>query len=224
MPLRGFILARTTRRSKRQRRKRQYKAIAQGILKQIHWDSLFRTDRSRATRIILEVVSEHVKHGFEPMLVDRFEHEIRQHYISQAEVETVVGLLQARGLVQRLEPTNSLAWVLLRPEVFESVCCIRHSGGPHAHPQGIGAISERNVLNGDLPLVGFQRPRISEERPILESTADSWYDTIYVSVRWVYLYFLARSMSTGPHPLKLTPAPKSPMNSRAALRLFMLRS
>ena len=112
-----------------------------------------------------------MKHGFEPMSVDRFEREIRQLYISQAEVDTVVGLLQARGLVQRLEPTNSLALVLLRPELLNQYASSIIQAA-RTHPQGIGAILERDVLNGNLPLVGFQRPQISEEKPVIESTAE----------------------------------------------------
>jgi predicted phosphodiesterase len=90
---------------------------------------------------------------------------------TQAELDTVVQLLQSRGLVHRLDPRSGVTWILLKPER------INQYGGSiiqaaRNHPQGIGAVPERDVLTGSLAFAGFVRLPQAEEPFVLEATAE----------------------------------------------------
>ena len=90
---------------------------------------------------------------------------------TQAEIDTVIGLLQTRGLVHRLKSPSGEDRILLRPE------CINQYGASiiqaaRNHPQGIGAVTERDVLIGNIPFSGFARLPAAEERIVLEATVE----------------------------------------------------
>jgi len=89
----------------------------------------------------------------------------------QDELDTVVQLLQSRGLVYRLDPRPQMTWVLLKPELINQYGSSVIQAARN-HPQGIGAIAERDVLTGNLTLTGFQRLSATEETLVLESTAE----------------------------------------------------
>ena len=93
---------------------------------------------------------------------------------TQVEIDTVLGLLQARGFVYRLAPTPNLQLVLLRPELINkyasSIIQVARN-----HPEGIGSIPEREVVCANLPFDGFaegERLPPAEEKLLLESTVE----------------------------------------------------
>ncbi|MCP4685388.1 MAG: hypothetical protein GY867_08060, partial [bacterium] len=89
----------------------------------------------------------------------------------QAEIDTVVALLQGRGLVYRLEPRPDKTLVLTRPELVNQYASSVIVAARN-HPLGIGAIAERAVLIGDLAFSGFERLPEGPEKIILEATAE----------------------------------------------------
>lgn len=90
---------------------------------------------------------------------------------TQAELDTVIQLLQSRGLVHRLEPRPGEIWILLRPERINQYGAAIIQAARN-HPKGIGAVTERDVLTGNLPFTGFDRLARREEVIVLEATAE----------------------------------------------------
>ena len=90
---------------------------------------------------------------------------------TQAELDTVVQLLQSRGLVYRLDPRPGVTWVLLKPERINQYGASIIQAARN-HPLGIGAVAERDVLVGNLTFAGFERLPQSEEALVLEATAE----------------------------------------------------
>ena len=90
---------------------------------------------------------------------------------TQAELDTVVQLLQSRGLVHRLDPRPGVTWVLLKPERINQYGASIIQAARN-HPQGIGAVAERDVLIGNLAFAGFERLPQAEEALVLEATAE----------------------------------------------------
>ncbi|MBT8419794.1 MAG: hypothetical protein KJO08_02930, partial [Gammaproteobacteria bacterium] len=90
---------------------------------------------------------------------------------TQAELDTVVQLLQSRGLVHRLDPRPGETWILLRPERINQYGASIIQAARN-HPAGIGAVTERDVLTGNIPFTGFARLARDEEAIVLEATAE----------------------------------------------------
>ncbi len=80
-------------------------------------------------------------------------------------------LLQSRGLVSRLDPRPDVTWVLLKPELINQYGASIIQAARN-HPQGIGAVPERDVLIGDLAFAGFHRLAQAEEALVLGATAE----------------------------------------------------
>lgn len=91
--------------------------------------------------------------------------------VTEAELDTVVQLLQSRGLVYRLNSGPGVAWVLLKPELVNQygASIVQAAGN---HPLGIGAVAERDVLVGELAFAGFQRLSQIEEALVLRATVE----------------------------------------------------
>jgi len=80
-------------------------------------------------------------------------------------------LLQSRGLVHRLEPKPGTVWVLLKPERINQYGASIIQAARN-HPQGIGAVPERDVLTGNITFTGFDRLPHGDEPLVLEATAE----------------------------------------------------
>nr|VFJ58265.1 MAG: WD40 repeat [Candidatus Kentron sp. FW] len=91
--------------------------------------------------------------------------------VKQEELDTVVGLLQSRGLVHRLRPRPREDWVLLKPESINQYGASIIQAARN-HEKAIGAVTERDVLIGNLVFTGFERLAGNEERIVLEATAE----------------------------------------------------
>ena len=90
---------------------------------------------------------------------------------TQAELDTIIGLLQSRGLVHRLDPRPGETWILLKPERINQYGASIIQAARN-HPRGIGAALEGEVLTGKIPFSGFDRLPRGEEAIVLEATAE----------------------------------------------------
>jgi predicted MPP superfamily phosphohydrolase len=152
--------------------------LLKNILEDIFWEKLPRITTPKLFQIIRDYLLEKQSAGDELIQWDQIEREIglrHAEYSSiQAEVETVVGLLQKRGLVYRLDPTPGLALILLRPELINKYASVIINAARN-HPDGVGTILERDIVTARLPFDGFsseERLPSHEEKLILESTVE----------------------------------------------------
>ena len=135
-------------------------ALFEHLLSSIPWDQLPRTSTPRLFQAVREVLLERKAAGATLIAMD----EVRQaaaarfteRAATQAELDTVVQLLQSRGLVHRLDPRPGMTWVLLKPERINQYGASIIQAARN-HPQGIGAVAERDVLVGNLAFAGFER-------------------------------------------------------------------
>lgn len=145
------------------------------VLESIPWDQLPRTTTPRLFQVIRELLLNHKEKGSALISNDMIHNQVCKRYtersVTQADIDTVVNLLQARGLVYRLDPTPRLSLVLLRPELINQYASsiIRAA---RDHPRGIGAISEQKVIRADLAFTGVERLNAWEEKDVLESTVE----------------------------------------------------
>lgn len=149
--------------------------VFQRLMSEIPWDKLPRTSTPRLFQAVREFLLERKQAGAN--LIDM--EEIRQtesarfaeHHATQDELDTIVQLLQSRGFVHRLEPHPGTVWVLLKPERINQygASIIQASRN---HVLGIGAVPERDVLTGNIAFTGFTRLQQTEERLLLEGTAE----------------------------------------------------
>lgn len=93
------------------------------------------------------------------------------HSSTQPEIDTVVSLLQARGLVHRLDTRPGLTVILTRPEFINQYASSIIQAARN-HPQGIGAVPERDVLIGTIPFLGFKRLPRDQEVTVVEATVE----------------------------------------------------
>lgn len=150
-------------------------SLFEHLVKGIPWDQLPRTSRPQLFQAIREFLLERKEAGATLLPLDEVRRAATERFegriATQAEVDTVVGLLQSRGLVYRLHPRPDVTWVLLKPErVNQYGASIIQAA--RNHPLGIGAIAERDVLLGNLTFTGFERLPQSEEALVLEATAE----------------------------------------------------
>lgn len=148
-------------------------AMKDSMLRDIPWNKLPCITQPRLFQIIRDFLLECRQSRDVLVATNGVQSEASRRYargpISQDELDRAVGLLQAQGLVHRIEPRPGLSFVLLRPELINVYASsIIHTA--REHPLGIGAIPERQVLNGNLKFADFERPIPWEENLILEST------------------------------------------------------
>ena len=150
-------------------------ALFQHILKSIPWNKLPQTTTPRLFQIIREFLLEQKESGETLISMPVIQEEVAQRYTerpaSQAEIDTVISLLQARGFIHRLEPRADMTLILMRPELINQYTSSIIQAARN-HPFGIGAVSERDVLIGNLSFSGFERLPQEQERIVLEATVE----------------------------------------------------
>lgn len=145
------------------------------LINGIPWDRLPRTSTPRLFQAIREFLLERKEAGGTLLPMDEIQRAAEQRFseriVKQAELDTVVQLLQSRGLVFRLDPRANTTWVLLKPDLINQYgsSIIRAARN---HSLGIGAVAERDILIGDLDLSGCARLSQGEEALVLEATAE----------------------------------------------------
>ena len=149
--------------------------LFQQLLKNIPWQQLPRTSTPRLFQTIRDFLLKCKEDGKALIALDVIKTEISKLYaediLTQREIDIVVGLLQARGLIYQLEPRPSMKLILTRPELVNQYASSIIQAARN-HPFGIGAISERDVLIGEIPFTGFKRLNMDEEKIVLEATAE----------------------------------------------------
>jgi small GTP-binding protein len=150
-------------------------ALLQQVLESIPWNKLPRTTTPRLFQVIREFLLEQKESGKTLISMAVIQKEVAQRYTerpaSQAEIDTVISFLQARGFIHRLDPRADMTVILMKPELFNQYASSIIQAARN-HPFGIGAVPEHDVLIGDLPLSGFERLPLEQERIVLEATAE----------------------------------------------------
>ena len=148
------------------------------IIAKIPWHKLPRTTTPKLFLVIREFLLERKEAGDTLIPIEYVRQEVEKRYTErppiQSEIDTVVGLLQARGFVHRLVPTPAMQLVLLRPELINQYASSIIQAARN-HPEGIGSIPERDVVCANLPFHGFakeERLATREEKDVLESTVE----------------------------------------------------
>ena len=148
------------------------------ILAAILWNQLPRTTTPKLFHVIREFLLERKEAGDTLIPIESVKQEVEKRYTerlpTQAEIDTVVGLLQARGFVYRLTPTPVMQLVLLRPELINKYASSIIQAARN-HLEGIGSIPEREVVCANLPFDGFameERLPPMEEKLVVESAVE----------------------------------------------------
>jgi len=150
-------------------------SLFQRLMSEIPWDQLPRTSTPVLFQVLREFLLERKQAGDTLISMN----EVRQAAVTrfteraatQAELNTVIRLLQSRGLVHWLEPRPGQAWVLLKPERINQYGASIIQAARN-HPDGIGAVPERDVLTSNIAFTGFQRLPQTEESLVLEGTVE----------------------------------------------------
>ncbi|VFM94971.1 MAG: WD40 repeat [Candidatus Kentron sp. G] len=149
--------------------------LVESLMAAIPWDRLARTSTPRLFQVVREFLLESGETGADMISMETLRQAIGERFperaAAQAELDTVIGLLQGRGLVYRLTPHPGETWILLKPERIDQYGAAILQAAGH-HPAGIGAVSERDVLTGNLPLTGIERLPREQEAVVLEVTAE----------------------------------------------------
>jgi len=146
------------------------------LLQSIPWKKLPRTSTPELFQVIKDYLLEIKNKGKPLVLMSDIRRDVAREYkggyITNKDIEAVVALLQVRGLVYRLKPRPNLSFILTRPELINqyTASIINETRN---HPKGIGAVTERKVLIGDIPFSGFKRLSLKEEeKMVLEATVE----------------------------------------------------
>ncbi|MCP4592857.1 MAG: hypothetical protein GY842_19145, partial [bacterium] len=145
------------------------------VLDSIRWDLLPRASRPRLFQVIREFLLERKAEGGVLISMGEIRRQVRQRYTereaTQAEIDTVVGLLQGQGMMYRIDIMRTVL-VLLRPE-FINCYAASIIQAARKHPQGAGAVPERDALTARIAIAGFERLDDAEEWVVLEATVES---------------------------------------------------
>ena len=149
--------------------------VFQRLMSEIPWDKLPRTSTPKLFQVVREFLLERKQAGANLLGMEEVRRAAAERFTeraaAQAELDTVVQLLQSRGLVHRLEPRPGAVWVLLKPErINQYGASIIQAARNHA--LGIGAVPERDVLTGSIAFTGFERLPPAEETLVLDGTAE----------------------------------------------------
>ncbi len=149
--------------------------LFQRLLNSIPWDQLPRTSTPKLFQVVREFLLKRKAAGATLIPMRKVRQATAKCFTeraaTQAELGTIVQLLQSRGLVYRLDPRPGVTWVLLKPELINQYGASIIQAARN-HPQGIGAVPERDVLIGNLAFAGFHRLTQAEEALVLEATAE----------------------------------------------------
>ena len=131
--------------------------LLEEVINNIPWDTLLRTTTLQLFQV-REFLLEQKEKGeiFIPLdkIISRIEYLYPQNPPSKDDINTAVQLLQNSGFVYRLTPTPKTATILLRPELINKYASYIIQAA-RKHPDGIGAIEEREVVCGNLPFYEF---------------------------------------------------------------------
>nr|VFJ65803.1 MAG: WD domain-containing protein, G-beta repeat-containing protein [Candidatus Kentron sp. FW] len=145
------------------------------LMGSIPWTELPHTSTPKLFQIIREFLLEQKEDNVNLLAMEEIQRAAEARFperaATQAELDTVVGLLQSRGLVHRLTPRPGENWVLLKPERINQYGASIIQAARN-HEKAIGAVTERDVLIGNLDFTGFERLPGDEERIVLEATAE----------------------------------------------------
>lgn len=145
------------------------------LLSSIPWEQLPRTSTPRLFQAVREHLLECKAAGRALIAMSEVQQAARERFTeraaTQGELDTVVQLLQSRGLLQRLDPRPGVTWVLLKPERINQYGASIIQAARN-HLQGIGAVPERDVLLGELAFARFERLIPAEEALVLEATTE----------------------------------------------------
>nr|VFK26502.1 MAG: GTPase SAR1 family protein [Candidatus Kentron sp. MB] len=150
-------------------------ALFERLIAAIPWETLPRTRTLRLFQGIREFLLAQKADGVNllPMkkLQQAAEDRLIEHTATQDELNTVVDLLQSRGLVHHLKPRVGESWILLKPERINQYGASIIQAARN-HEEGIGAVAERDVLAGELSFSGFDRLPRGEEGIVLTATVE----------------------------------------------------
>lgn len=145
------------------------------LMSEIPWDKLPRTSTPQLFQTVRKFLLERKQTGMNLIGMADVRQATAARFAgrtaTQAELDTVVQLLQSSGLVHRLEPKPGEVWVLLKPERINQYGASIIQAARN-HPQGIGAVPERDVLTGNITFTGFDRLPHGDEPLVLEATAE----------------------------------------------------
>lgn len=151
------------------------KLLFKRLMSEIPWDKLPRTSTPKLFQVVRESLLERKQDGANLISMEEVQRAAAKRFTertaTQAELDTVIQLLQSRGLVHRLEPRPRKVWVLLKPERINQYGASIIQAARN-HPHGIGAVPERDVLTGDITFTGFERLPEAEEALVLEGTVE----------------------------------------------------
>jgi WD40 repeat protein len=148
--------------------------LFQRLLSGIPWERLPRTSTPRLFQLVREFLLEQKMAGKTLLSMEEVGQAAGERFperaATAAELDTVVKLLQSRGLVYRLEPRPEVSLVLLKPELINQYGSSIIQAARN-HPLGIGSVAERDVLFGNL---AFPFPRLdhAEEALVLQATVE----------------------------------------------------
>jgi small GTP-binding protein len=152
--------------------------LIERLMESIPWKQLPRTSTPRLFQITRELLLIRKEQGYTLILSDEIFIEIPGHYKKsktlQAEINTVISILQAQGLIYRLDDIHEdsqqkSSLILLKPEFINQYASSIIQAARN-NPKGIGALPERDVLTANFTITGFKRLGLNEERIVLEYT------------------------------------------------------
>jgi small GTP-binding protein len=189
--------------------------LYQKLLEDIPWRILPRTSTPRLFQIIRDFLLKQKESGETLIPIEAIHREVAKQPIDRcathSEVETVIALLQARGLVYRLDPRPEMTLVLTHPELINKYASSIIQAARN-NSQGIGAVQERNVLIGDITLSGFERLPHAKEIVILEATVELLIRHDLCFREMGYLVFPSQLNVTRPTPQE--PHPRADVTYR----------
>lgn len=146
------------------------------IIINIPWDRLPRTTTPWLFQNIRQFLLRSKEESRVLLTYEEILHEIKKCYaindIQIDEVKTVVCLLQSRGLVFNLKPTQKTDLVFLKPEMINNYAASIIQAARN-HPKGIGAVPERDVLTASIYFNdNFIRLEQNTEKTVLASTVE----------------------------------------------------
>ncbi len=152
-------------------------SLMRRVLQDITWDKLPRTTKPHLFKLIEDFILNNRQFSNPMITFQNIQHEVEKNIpqmgSKRSEIETVISLLQARGLVYRLEFTSDLAWILLKPELF-----YQHASSiilaARKNSSGAGIIGEHELLSGVIDLPGVKRLPSTEEKILLESIVETF--------------------------------------------------
>ncbi|MBD3421047.1 MAG: GTP-binding protein [Chitinivibrionales bacterium] len=145
------------------------------ILTSIPWDRLPKTTTPRLFELIRCFILTRKEMGVKLVDVDTIRQEIRNQYDDGAayekEIDTVISLLQARGIIYRVTLNEKQDFILTCQDILNQYASSAIQAARN-HARGIGAIAERDVLTANIPLDNIERLTPEQEKIVLESTVE----------------------------------------------------